>query len=89
MYRSSLQHSARSTGVSCRARGGLDAERAERARIKEEAGARDRRNFEWMQALRREGFRKVSGACCLYLAVAQVPTYCRAGGANGRKAAVF
>jgi hypothetical protein len=42
----------------CRARGGLDAERTERARIKEEAAARDRRNFEWMQALRREGFRK-------------------------------
>jgi hypothetical protein len=38
----------------------MEAERAERTLIKEEAAARDRRNFEWMQQLRREGFRKVS-----------------------------
>lgn len=37
----------------------MDAERDERVRIKEEAAARDRRNFEWMQQLMREGFRKV------------------------------
>ncbi|KAF8061976.1 ODA7 [Scenedesmus sp. PABB004] len=40
------------------ARGGLEAERDERARLKEEAAARERRNFDWMQQLRREGFRK-------------------------------
>eukprot|EP00878_Enallax_costatus_P037046 GHUV01041772.1.p1 GENE.GHUV01041772.1~~GHUV01041772.1.p1 ORF type:complete len:165 (-),score=28.57 GHUV01041772.1:169-663(-) len=43
----------------CRARGGLEAERAERARVKEEAANRDRKNFEWLQQLRKEGFRKV------------------------------
>jgi hypothetical protein len=45
--------------LSCRAAGGMDAEWAERTLIKEEAAAKDRRNFEWMQQLRREGFRKV------------------------------
>jgi hypothetical protein len=45
--------------LSCRAAGGMDAERAEHTLIKEEAAAKDRRNFEWMQQLRREGFRKV------------------------------
>jgi hypothetical protein len=45
--------------LSCRAVGGMDAERAERTLIKEEAAAKDRRNFEWMQQLRHEGFRKV------------------------------
>lgn len=44
---------------SCRADGGVEAERTERARQKEEAAAKDRRNFEWLQQLRREGFRKV------------------------------
>jgi len=43
-----------------RVAGGFDAERVERARQKEVAAARDRRNFEWLQQLRREGFRKVS-----------------------------
>lgn len=43
-----------------RAQGGVEAERAERTRQKEEAAAKDRRNFEWLQQLRREGFRKVS-----------------------------
>lgn len=47
--------------LSCRVKGGLEAERAERARIKEEAAARDRRNFEWMHNLRQQGFRKVRG----------------------------
>lgn len=46
---------------SCRLKGGVEAERAERARIKEEAAARDQRNFEWMQNLRKQGFRKVRG----------------------------
>jgi hypothetical protein len=40
----------------------MEAERAERTLIKEEAAAKDRRNFEWMQQLRREGFRKVRAA---------------------------
>jgi len=31
----------------CRAAGGLEAERAERNKLKEEAAARDKRNFEW------------------------------------------
>jgi hypothetical protein len=44
----------------CRAVGGLEAERAERNKLKEEAAARDRRNFEWMQRLRAEGYRKVT-----------------------------
>jgi hypothetical protein len=39
----------------------LEAERAERARQKEEEKAKDRHNFEWLQQLRREGFRKVRG----------------------------
>ena len=42
-----------------RAIGGLDAEREERALIKQEKEARDRHNFEGMQAIRREGYRKV------------------------------
>jgi hypothetical protein len=53
--------------VSCRALGGMEAERAERTRIKEEAAARDRRNFEWMQQLRREGFRKVRAQANAYI----------------------
>eukprot|EP00775_Hariotina_reticulata_P005377 gene5377-5612_t len=40
------------------AAGGLEAERAERNKLKEEAAARERRNFEWMQRLRAEGYRK-------------------------------
>jgi hypothetical protein len=48
----------------CRAVGGLEAERAERLRIKEEAAAADRRNFEFMQELRRSGFKKVRAAPC-------------------------
>lgn len=42
-----------------RAAGGLEAERAERQRCKEEVAAADRRNFEFMQELRRAGYRKV------------------------------
>ncbi|KAF6256636.1 hypothetical protein COO60DRAFT_1627121 [Scenedesmus sp. NREL 46B-D3] len=38
--------------------GGIEAERTERAQIKEEVATKERRNFEWMQQLRREGFRK-------------------------------
>lgn len=45
-----------------RATGGLDAEREERKLIKEEKEARDRHNFEGMQAIRREGYRKVGHA---------------------------
>lgn len=45
--------------VARRAKGGVEAERTERARQKEAAAAKDRRNFEWLQQLRREGFRKV------------------------------
>lgn len=44
---------------SCRAKGGLEAERAERATIKQEEEERDRKNFEFMQQIRREGWRKV------------------------------
>lgn len=50
---------AATDGRCCRAEGGIEAERAERVRQKEEAAAEDRRNFEWLQQLRREGFRKV------------------------------
>eukprot|EP00884_Botryococcus_braunii_P007995 jgi/Botrbrau1/17197/Bobra.126_1s0002.1 len=39
-------------------RGGLDEERAERQRFKDEETAKERRNFEYMQSVRREGFRK-------------------------------
>lgn len=38
--------------------GGLDAERAERLRCKEEEREADRRNFEALQQIRKEGFRK-------------------------------
>lgn len=40
------------------AKGGLEAERAERTAIKEEKEAYDRRNFEAMQTMRKEGWRK-------------------------------
>lgn len=40
------------------ARGGLEAERFEREKIKEEERERDRVNFEYMQKIRREGWRK-------------------------------
>ena len=39
-------------------RGGLEMERKERDRIREEAAQRDRRNFEYMKKIREEGFRK-------------------------------
>lgn len=44
----------------CRSEGGLDAERTERKRIKEEKEEYDRRNFEAMLEIRRQGFRRVS-----------------------------
>ena len=40
------------------ARGGVEAERLERERIKEEEREQDRRNFEYLQNIRREGWRK-------------------------------
>lgn len=40
------------------ARGGLEAERMEREAIKEEKRERDRKNFEYLQQIRREGWRK-------------------------------
>ncbi|KAL3159703.1 Leucine-rich repeat-containing protein oda7 [Trebouxia sp. C0009 RCD-2024] len=39
-------------------KGGLEAERAERVKCKQEDMERERRNFEAMQVIRREGFRK-------------------------------
>ncbi|KAK9811648.1 hypothetical protein WJX72_007649 [[Myrmecia] bisecta] len=39
-------------------RGGLDAEREERVKFKSEEQQRERRNFEYLQNLRKEGFRK-------------------------------
>jgi hypothetical protein len=45
--------------VECRVRGGLEEERAERQRHRDEETAKEQRNFEYMQAVRREGFRKV------------------------------
>ena len=47
----------------CRARGGIQEERAERQRVHDEAESQRRRNFEWMQEMRRSGFRKVVPAC--------------------------
>jgi hypothetical protein len=43
----------------CRLDGGLDAEREERKAIKAEEEKRSRRNFEAMQEIRKEGWRKV------------------------------
>ncbi len=43
-----------------RARGGPDAERAERERACNEAAEQERRNFEALQRMRCEGFRKVA-----------------------------
>jgi len=43
----------------CRARGGPEAERAERERACSEEAAQERRNFEALQRMRSEGFRKV------------------------------
>ena len=45
--------------LSCRSKGGLDAEREERKLIKQEQEDKDRKNFEAMQEIRREGWRKV------------------------------
>lgn len=45
--------------VACRARGGLEAEREERQRIKDEEDERNRKNFEFMQEMRRNGWREV------------------------------
>ena len=41
-------------------RGGPDAERAERERACNEAAAQERRNFDALQRMRCEGFRKVA-----------------------------
>lgn len=49
-------------GMGCRFRGGVEAEREERKHIRDEEEATKRANFEAMQAIRREGWRKV---CCL------------------------
>ena len=43
-----------------RARGGPDAERAERERACNEAAEQERRNFDALQRMRCEGFRKVA-----------------------------
>lgn len=42
-----------------RADGGLDAERAERQKVKDEEAAKDKRNFEWLTEVRKAGYRKV------------------------------
>ena len=46
-----------------RARGGVEEERAERARACSEEAAQERRNFEALQSMRCEGFRKVPPRC--------------------------
>jgi len=46
--------------VGCRLRGGIEAEREERRLIREEEEAKKRANFEAMQKIRREGWRRVS-----------------------------
>jgi hypothetical protein len=43
----------------CRARGGLEAEREERERCILEEQEKERRNFEALQRVREEGYRKV------------------------------
>lgn len=47
---------------SCRSTGGLDAEREERRKIREEESSRNQANFEAMQEIRKAGWRKVG--CC-------------------------
>lgn len=37
----------------------MEEERAERQRVRDEEESQRRRNFEWLQELRRSGFRKV------------------------------
>lgn len=49
-----------------RARGGLDAEREERKLVKAEEEERNRRNFEAMQEMRKEGWRKVCALCLVH-----------------------
>ena len=54
-----------------RARGGAEEERAERGRACSEEAAQERRNFEALQSMRCEGFRKVPPCCwrvCMCLA---------------------
>lgn len=48
--------------AACRARGGVDEERAELARFLAEEQEKERRNFQALQRIREEGFRKVGGA---------------------------
>ena len=57
----------------CRASGGLDAERAARAAFLEKAAAVEQRHFTQLQAVRKEGFRKVRASVLMQPASA-VPT---------------
>lgn len=39
----------------------MEEERAERQRVRDEEDAQRKKNFDWLQELRRAGFRKVQG----------------------------
>ncbi len=73
-----LTHATILTSISLqttRARGGVDEERAERQRCRDTEEAERRRNFEWLQELRRSGFRKVRGVA-FRLMKARITTSC-------------